>query len=153
MSSSWEKRTIHDSFLEAAMIYEHLLSIGIKPSDNYLIELIEWYSRLQLHDKVKHYAMQSINELGKANNWKELLQNIELLSSYVNNSLIFELRQIIVEAAITHNASEEVAMKFIFDFLTILVAVNDVHSMQRLLSFLRTAHPEYYEKACIYIKR
>jgi len=139
-------------FLEAAMTYEHLLSIGVEPSQDYLADLVEWYSRAQAYDKVKQYGMQWTNALMKKQDWTHVEKNIQLfIAMFGSDSWVCQLRQRVIEAAITHQADHEIVEHFITTFLTALIAVNDAHAMQLLLFYLRTTNTEYYEKACQHI--
>ncbi len=139
-------------FLEAAMIYEHLLSIGIEPTSDYYADLVEWYTAAHVYDKVKYYGLQWTMVLIHKQDWMQLEKNITRFSALFGLDVwVCQLRQRIIEAAIARHADSDRIMNFIAAFLNDLTAANDAHTMQFLLSHLRATHTEYYEKTCQYI--
>lgn len=138
-----------ERFLEAAMLYEHLLSIGVKPSENYFLDLIEWYGASANTDKIKQYCLAWASDSAQMKKWEDIPAILAKVAHLLKKDTVqTELFLNILEKVISFQAPSQITMSLIHDYLITLIADDDSRSLQQILSYLRSTHTEYYEKAC-----
>ena len=138
-----------ERYAEAIMTYEHLLSIGVQPTQKQQTDLVSWYCKLKQYDKARQRAEQMLNDGIKNKNWSDVTDIIMLVKTVLPfDTWLCAMQQHIIERAIELQADSTIVLPYITSFLTELVAANSAHAMHQLLTYLRTTNTDYYQKAC-----
>jgi hypothetical protein len=144
-----------ERFLEAAAVYEHLLTLEPQSPD-YHVRLVDLYKRMNIRTKMNIHAQTLLEQFVTVGQWDKAVEIINLFDYHTDIAFVVRLYSYLIQSLITSRVAFPAITLYIQQALDAIMQSSAIHNntyLQQLLSNIQTTSDEAYNFAQGYLKQ